>query len=85
MHNIIRAALRLTVTRTSGCKVKQNIILDAEMVAFHGDVVDGKFPSKLRVKQDSLQLYVEFWRIRQMIEDTACGVRSRKRPPESEE
>ena len=43
VHTIIRAALRLTGTCTSGCKVKQNVILDAEMVAFRGEMVDGKF------------------------------------------
>ena len=42
VHDIIRAALRLTGSRTNGCKVKQNVILDAEMVAFRGKDVDGK-------------------------------------------
>jgi DNA ligase-4 len=43
VHDIIRAALRLTDTCTGGCNVKQNVILDAEMVAFLGDDVHGKF------------------------------------------
>jgi DNA ligase-4 len=47
VHNIIRGALKLTGNCTSGYRVKQNIILDAEMVAFRGDVVDGKFHPKL--------------------------------------
>jgi DNA ligase-4 len=41
VHDIIRAALRLGDT-CGMCKVKQNVILDAEMVAFRGDNVDGK-------------------------------------------
>jgi len=42
LHDIIRAALRLTGINTRLCKVKQNVILDAEMVAFRADRIDGK-------------------------------------------
>lgn len=47
VHTLIRSALGLDGTcrrRPSGTyQVVQNVILDAEMVAFRGDKVDGKF------------------------------------------
>ncbi|KAG5653322.1 hypothetical protein H0H81_001062 [Sphagnurus paluster] len=39
----------------------KNVILDAEMVAFHGERID------------------EFWRIRSLIEQTASGIRAKRR------
>lgn len=84
VHGIIRAALRLTGAHTSGCKVNQNVILDAEMVAFRGENVDGK-PAQVVFTTPLIFFRTEFWRIRQLIEDTAYGVRSGKRPLESVE
>jgi DNA ligase-4 len=80
VHGIIRAALGLDSGTAPGkaCKIKQNVILDAEMVAFRGEVVDGElflhnfFP----VSND---LFAEFWRIRQLIGDTAYGIRASNR------
>ncbi|KAF8202116.1 hypothetical protein BJ912DRAFT_943800 [Pholiota molesta] len=60
VHHLIRAALGLSGEPGTG-KVRQNVILDAEMVAFHGDKV------------------AEFWHIRQLIEDTAHGIRGKRR------
>ncbi len=43
VHGIIRAALGLdSIAAGKARKIKQNIILDAEMVAFRGEVVDGE-------------------------------------------
>lgn len=47
VHGIIRGALGLDTEQTTEktqmlCKVKQNVILDAEMVAFRGEAVDGE-------------------------------------------
>lgn len=42
VHHLIRAALGLSGESATG-KVRQNVILDAEMVAFHGDKVAGEF------------------------------------------
>ncbi|KDR65743.1 hypothetical protein GALMADRAFT_148452 [Galerina marginata CBS 339.88] len=64
VHSIIRSALGLDPShqRDKGRTiVRQNVILDAEMVAFRGGKVD------------------EFWRIRELIDSTAHGIRrSRK-------
>jgi len=77
VHEIIRAALGLDSGTAAG-KIKRNVILDAEMVAFRGEVVDGEaflhkfFPV-------SNYLFAEFWRIRQLIGDSAYGIRASKR------
>ncbi|TFK17324.1 hypothetical protein FA15DRAFT_338182 [Coprinopsis marcescibilis] len=60
VHDIIREALGFTDGSSSG-RIKENVILDAEMVAFNGDKID------------------EFWRIRQLIETTAYGIRGKIR------
>ncbi|KAF8957438.1 hypothetical protein BDZ97DRAFT_1669960 [Flammula alnicola] len=62
VHSIIRSALGLDSRGHLGqAKTIQNIILDAEMVAFRGEKVE------------------EFWHIRQLIEDTAHGIRGNRR------
>ncbi|KAF9473357.1 hypothetical protein BDN70DRAFT_885925 [Pholiota conissans] len=60
VHHLVRAALGLS-RKPSTAKVRQNVILDAEMVAFRGEKV------------------AEFWHIRQLVEDTAHGIRGRRR------
>ncbi|KIM90611.1 hypothetical protein PILCRDRAFT_1874 [Piloderma croceum F 1598] len=63
IHGIIREALGLSkyavANECSGSKITQNVILDAEMVAF----------------SSRLQKVDEFWRIRSLISSTARGAR----------
>ncbi|KIY70275.1 hypothetical protein CYLTODRAFT_371177 [Cylindrobasidium torrendii FP15055 ss-10] len=58
--------LRALFDKTAPCRVQQNVILDAEMVAFDRNT----------------ERIDEFWRIRCLVESTAVGVRNKQRPDE---
>ena len=76
VHGIIRAALGLDSGTATG-KIKRNVILDAEMVAFRGEVVEGEaFCTTFPVSNYSFE---EFWRIRQLVGDSAYGIRASNR------
>ncbi|KAJ7430032.1 hypothetical protein B0H11DRAFT_2398665 [Mycena galericulata] len=78
IHGLIRQALCLPKERHAGrgqCSVSQvrsNVILDAEMVAWHEGKIDGL---TLLHRYLNVHLCVEFWRIRSLVEHTAVGPR----------
>lgn len=86
VHDIIRCALRLnssTRPREDGKPtVRENVILDAEMVAFQGDNVDGRLDNSFGPHSRMLTVSTEFWRIRELIESTAHGIRGKRRHPD---
>lgn len=59
-------------------QVKQNVVLDAEMVAFKGVQVDGDAFVCMAFEFSSHLGILEFWRIRSLIETTAHGIRGRR-------
>ncbi|EEB93209.1 hypothetical protein MPER_08168, partial [Moniliophthora perniciosa FA553] len=61
VHPVILECLNLD-RHTGNSKVRQDVILDAEMVPFSGNKIE------------------EFWRIRNLIEETAVGTRARRNP-----
>lgn len=92
-HRVIRDALNLAdpaldpqMRGKSVPRIKQDIILEAEMVAFSDthNRIDGE-PEHIYIRPHGAERPPEFWRIRSLIGSTAIGVRRqshRKTNPE---
>jgi len=81
LHDIIRQAIGLNEKSPEDPyrkrKIRKNIILDAEMVAFRGTKIEGSLLCTLSDCNDNPYKQTEFWHIRRLIENTAVGIRYR--------